>query len=167
MVALHETTLIRAPLARCFDLARSVEVHLAGNVHSGEVAVVHAGVASGLLGLGQSVTWQARHFGVRQRLTTRITAMRRPDYFQDTMLRGAFRFMRHDHFFHAVEPECTSMVDDFYFAAPLGILGVLAEAAVLRRYMRNLLRERNAAIREIAESPRWRDYLTPAVGEPS
>lgn len=34
MVRLEELTVIRAPIERCFDLARSVEVHLAGNVHS-------------------------------------------------------------------------------------------------------------------------------------
>lgn len=34
MVHLEEITLIDAPIERCFDLARSVEVHLAGNIHS-------------------------------------------------------------------------------------------------------------------------------------
>ena len=36
---IEEVTIIRAPIERCFDLARSVEVHLAGNVHWGEAAV--------------------------------------------------------------------------------------------------------------------------------
>ena len=33
MVTFEELTTIRAPIARCFDLARNVEVHLDGNVH--------------------------------------------------------------------------------------------------------------------------------------
>jgi len=162
MVRLEEFTRIRAPIGRCFDLARSVEAHLAGNVHCGEAAAATAGVTSGLAGLGQRVTWRARHLGVWQELTSEITAMRRPAYFQDTMVRGAFRTMVHDHFFRSLSPDETEMKDVFCFAAPLGILGRLAEIAVLRRYMRALLGERAAAIREIAESAAWQEYLPPA-----
>ncbi len=159
MVAIEEITLIRAPIERCFDLARSVEVHLAGNVHWGEAAVAAGGVTAGLLEMGQRVTWRARHFGVRQELVSDITAMDRPRYFQDTMVRGAFRAMRHDHFFQARGPGETEMRDVFRFAAPLGVLGRVAELLVLRRYMGRLLRERNAVIREFAESEEWRRYV--------
>ena len=60
MVTLEEITVIQAPIERCFDLARSVEVHLAGNVHCGETAVALAGVTSGLVGIAQRVTWRDR-----------------------------------------------------------------------------------------------------------
>src|SRR5208282_6180254 len=99
MVRLEELTVVQAPIERCFDLARSVEVHLAGNVHCGESAVAAAGVTSGLVGMGQRVTWRAKHFGVWHTLTSEITAMDRPTYFQDTMVEGIFCLMRHDHFF--------------------------------------------------------------------
>lgn len=159
MVTLEELMLIRAPIERCFDLARNVEVHLAGNMHWGELAVATAGVTSGLIGLGQCVTWRAKHFGVWQSLTSQITAMDRPGYFQDTMIRGPFQSMQHDHFFRSVSPQQTEMKDIFRFAVPLGILGRLAEYAVLRRYMQRLLYERNRVIREIAESAEWQKYL--------
>ena len=159
MVRLEERTVIRAPIERCFDLARSVEVHLAGNVHWGEAAVATGGVTSGLIGMGQRVTWRARHFGIRQELTSEITAMNRPEYFQDRMIRGAFRSMSHEHFFQSLSRDETEMRDVFSFAAPLGVLGRLVEVAVLRRYMQALLRERNAVIREIAESEAWRKVL--------
>ena len=159
MVRLEERTVIRAPIERCFDLARSVEVHLSGNVHWGEAAVATGGATSGLIGMGQRVTWRARHFGIRQELTSEITAMNRPEYFQDRMIRGAFRSMSHEHFFQSLSRDETEMRDVFSFAAPLGILGRLAELAVLRRYMQALLRERNAVIREIAESEAWRKVL--------
>ncbi len=93
MINLEQITLISAPIARCFDLARSVEVHVAGNTHFGEEAVAEAGADTGLLSLGDTVTWRARHFFVRQRLTSQITAFDPPRYFQDTMLHGAFRSM--------------------------------------------------------------------------
>jgi len=166
MITLEETTLIAAPIDRIFDLARSVEVHVAGNTHFGEQAVAEAGATSGLLGLGDTVTWRARHFFVRQRLTSQITAFDRPAYFQDTMLRGAFDSMQHDHYFRTLpgissEPALTEMRDVFRFAAPIPPLGRFAELLVLRRYMQALLRERNAVVKQIAESPTkaWRQYL--------
>ncbi|HZQ55205.1 MAG TPA: SRPBCC family protein [Bryobacteraceae bacterium] len=151
MVTLEELTLIHAPMERCFDLARSVDVHLKGNVRHGETAVVGGGVTSGLMGLGDQITWRARHFGMWQQLTSKITAMDPPVYFQDTMVQGVFRSLKHDHFFRALAPNRTEMRDIFCFAAPWGILGRLAEILVLRRYMRKLLWERNDALRQIAE----------------
>jgi len=152
MVRLEEVTVIRAPIERCFDLARSVEVHLAHNVHSGKVALAIGGVTSGLIGLRQRVTWRGRHFGAWHQLTSEITA-----------IRGAFRSMQHDHFLKSLSSDETEMRDVFCFAAPLGILGRLAELAVLRSYMQALLRERNAVIRQIGESPAWQKYLAPAA----
>jgi ligand-binding SRPBCC domain-containing protein len=162
MVRLEELTTIQAPIERCFNLARSVEVHLLGNVHWGEEAIATGGVTSGLVGLAQQVTWRAKHFGFRQRLTSEITAMNRPTYFQDTMIRGAFRFMQHDHFFHTLPNGQTEMKDIFWFSAPLPVLGRIAETLVLRRYMRALLRERNAVVKQVAESSEWLKYIPPA-----
>ena len=159
MVTLEEVTRIQAPLERCFDLARSVEVHLAGNVHNGESAVATGGITSGLIGLGQRVTWRAKHFGFWHQLTSEITAMDRPQSFQDTMVTGIFRFMQHDHVFRALSNEETEMKDVFRFASPIPVLGRLAEILFLRRYMQALLHERNSVIKEIAESSDWPGYL--------
>ena len=159
MVRLEEITVIEAPVERSFDLARSVEVHLKGNTHWGEEAVALGGVTSGLVGLGERVIWRARHFGVRQSLTSEITAMDAPRYFQDTMIRGAFRSMQHDHYFRTLEDGSTEMRDVFCFAAPLGVLGRVAEALLLGRYMTTLVRERNAVVKQVAESNEWRKYL--------
>lgn len=159
MVSLEEITVIRAPIERCFDLARNVEVHLLGNVHFGEQALATGGVTSGLIGLGQSVTWRAKHFGVWHQLTSEIAIMEPPVYFQDVMICGIFRFMKHDHYFRSLPSGETEMKDVFCFAAPLPVLGLLAEALILRRYMRNLLQERNLVIKQVAESSEWRKYL--------
>jgi ligand-binding SRPBCC domain-containing protein len=164
MVELEELTSIAAPVQRCFDLARSVEVHLAGNEHCGETAVAVGGVTSGLIGMGQRVTWRAKHFGVWQNLTSEITVMEPPIYFQDTMVQGAFRFMNHDHHFRALPSGETEMKDIFRFAGPLPVLGRLAEILFLRRYMQALLHERNVVIRQIAESSDWQQYLPSTPG---
>ena len=159
MVRLEDLTVIRAPIERCFDLARSVEVHLAGNIHSGEAALALGGVTSGLIRMGERVTWRAKHLGLWHNLTSEITAMDRPAFFQDRMVQGVFRFMQHDHFFRPLPHDETEMKDAFCFAAPMPLFGRLAEIAFLRRYMHALLRERNAVINEIAESSEWQRYL--------
>ena len=159
MVTLTEVTTIAAPVERCFDLARSVEVHALGNVHFGEQAVAGGGGGAGLLVRGDTVMWRARHLGVRQTLSSEITAYERPAYFQDTMIRGAFKIMQHDHHFRQLEDGCTEMRDVFRFAAPWGVLGRVAEILVLRRYMQALLRERNTVVRQVAESEAWRKYV--------
>lgn len=159
MVRLDERITIHAPIDRCFDLARSVEVHLLGNIHSGEQAVASGGVISGLIGLHERVTWRARHFGVWHSLTSEIVILKSPFHFQDVMVDGPFRSMKHDHYFRSLPGSRTEMKDTFVFAAPLGPLGLLAEALVLRRYMTALLKERNRVIREVAESDDWQKYL--------
>ncbi len=157
MVRLELHTFIDAPIERCFDLARSVEVHLLSTERMNENAV--GGVTTGLISLGESVRWRARHLGIEQHLTSRITAFDRPTYFQDTMIEGAFKFMVHDHFFREIAPNTTEMTDHFVFAAPLSILGILAETMLLRRYMKNLLDHRNEVLKRVAKSSRWAELL--------
>ena len=159
MVTLEARTIIEAPIEICFDLARSVEVHLAGNVHWGEQALAIGGVTSGLIGLRQQVTWRAKHFAIWHKLTSEITVMDRPVYFQDAMIRGPFRSMRHDHFFRVLSYRTTEMTDVFVFEAPVPIVGRLAEWTFLARHMRALLLERNLILKQVAESAEWRKYL--------
>ena len=142
-------TRVAAPPSRCFDLARDVDLHERSTAASRERAV--AGVTSGLLGPGDEVTWEATHFGVRQRLTSRMTEFDPPHRFVDEMVRGAFRRFRHEHQFRAVE-DGTEMVDIFDYTSPLGPLGKLADLLFLRRYMTRSLRDRNAYLKREAES---------------
>jgi ligand-binding SRPBCC domain-containing protein len=149
MPRIELTLRIAAPIERCFDLARSIELHARSTRATGERAV--AGKTTGLLELNEEVTWRARHFGVWQTLTSRITAFDRPTYFRDSMVRGAFQRFDHDHFFED-HGGVTLMRDVFDYAAPLGILGALAERSFLTRYMRRFLEVRNLEIRAVAES---------------
>jgi ligand-binding SRPBCC domain-containing protein len=98
------------------------------------------------------VTWEGRHFGVRQRLTSRITAFDRPRYFQDSMMKGAFASFVHDHFFEAAEGG-TTMKDLVVFRSPLGPLGSIADRLVLTRYLTRLLSARNLVLKRAAEGP--------------
>ncbi|MEM6731578.1 MAG: cell division protein, partial [Myxococcota bacterium] len=89
MPVLKLVTLIASTPERCFDLSLSVDFHASSMQGTNEVAV--DGVTSGRMKLGDSVTWEATHFAVRQRLTTEITAYDRPHSFRDSMVRGAFK----------------------------------------------------------------------------
>lgn len=156
MVEIELRTFIAAPRERVFDLSRSIDLHQRSTEATGEKAV--AGRTSGLIGMGETVTWRARHLGVTQQLTSRIAGYDRPRWFRDEMVRGAFARMEHDHWFDAAEGG-TVLRDRFRFAAPLGPLGRIAEALLLRRYMTRFLVARNAAIKHIAESEEWREFL--------
>lgn len=157
MPVIQLTTVIRAPRPVVFDLARSIDAHLDSTLGSRERAV--AGVTGGLIGLNDEITWEARHLGVKQRLTVLITAFDRPQHFQDTMTAGAFKRMVHDHEF-ADHPSGTLMTDRFDFQSPLGPLGRLVDHWFLQGYMRRFLIRRNAVLKEIAESDKWRRYIT-------
>lgn len=149
MLTIRLVTQINAPVERCFDLARSVDAHTSSTVRTRERAI--GGVTTGLLACDDVVTWEAVHFGVRQRLTVRITELDRPHRFVDELVRGAFRELRHVHEF--VERDGgTRMVDTFAFASPFGPVGRLVNALVLTRYMRAFLRERNTYLKRVAEA---------------
>ena len=156
MVRIELLTPIAAPIMRVFDLSRSVDAHVSSTAATGERVV--GGVTSGLLSLGDTITWSAVHFGVRQRLTVEITACDAPHFFEDTMRKGAFKSMVHRHHF---EPSAdgTLMRDVFEFEAPLGILGRLVEVWVLEAYMRRFLEARNAHLRELAEGQQWQAFV--------
>jgi len=149
-------TLIAAPRERVFDLARSIEAHQHSAARTQERAV--AGVTSGLIGLNGEVTWQARHLGTTQELTVRITAFERPSFFQDVMIRGSFKTMKHDHRF-AEHPGGTLMSDRFEFYSPLGVLGWLVDHLFLKAYMRRFLVRRSLALKHLAETDAWKAYL--------
>jgi ligand-binding SRPBCC domain-containing protein len=156
------TTRISAPRERCFDLARSVDVHVRSAAPTGERAV--AGRTSGLLGPGEEVTWRARHFGVALTLTSRITAFDAPGHFRDTLVRGPLRSLDHDHYFTSEGRDATTMRDVFEYSAPFAGLGRLAELLFLTRHFRRFLAARNRELRRIAESEEWRPFMPGSAG---
>jgi ligand-binding SRPBCC domain-containing protein len=142
-------TKINAPIEKVFNLSRSIDLHMESTKQTGEQAI--AGRTSGLIELGETVTWQARHFGIRQNLTSKITEFNYPRFFMDEMVSGAFKSFRHKHHFSQVDGH-TVMKDEFVFESPYGVLGNLANWLILKRYMTNLLSKRNQVIKDAAEN---------------
>jgi ligand-binding SRPBCC domain-containing protein len=156
MTHLSLVTAINGPIERCFDLARSIDLHMASTNWTGERAI--AGVTTGLIGLGPEVTWKGRHFGLEVTHTSRITAYEYPKHFQDCMVQGRFRRFCHDHYFEA-DKKVTLMQDLVEFEAPFGFVGRSVELLVLDRHMRYLMDRRNRCIKEMAESDGWKRFL--------
>ena len=148
MPVIQIVTIVRATPERCFDASRDLDLHLESMGHTGERAV--AGRTSGLIELGEQVTWEARHFGIRQRFTSKITAFDRPRYFQDSMVKGAFHSFVHDHYFEPAA-DGTVMKDVLTFRSPLGPLGALVDRLVMSAYLRKLLMTRNETLKRALE----------------
>lgn len=149
MPVIELETVIRADIFTCFDLSRSIDLHTLSTAQTREKAI--AGTTSGLIGLHETVTWQATHFGVRQKFTSKITAFDRPFHFRDEQQKGPFRLFAHDHIFSEL-PDGTLMKDVLRFQSPAGILGTLADRIVLTRYLTRFLMKRNAVISNFAEN---------------
>jgi len=139
---------IYAPRDICFNVARDIDIHTESTSQTNERAV--GGITSGLIGLNETVTWEAVHFGVKQNLTVRITEFDFPNRFVDEMEKGAFKRFYHVHEF--IEKENgTLMLDTFDYTSPFGIIGRLADQLFLEQYMKEFLIKRNRYIKKIAE----------------
>jgi len=154
MQTIRLTTWMDAPMERCFKLATSIDLHLASAAQTQEKAV--GGVTSGLIGEGETVQWQGRHFGRTRIHSSRIDGWRPFSYFREVMVEGSFALFEHEHHF-AMMDDGTRMRDEIRFAVP-GLLGRLMER-VVRRHLIAMLKQRNAVIKRVAESEEWRRYL--------
>ncbi len=147
-VTFSHVTEIGAPPEIVFDLSLDIDVHLASMAESGEQVI--AGVAHGKIGLGEEVTWAARHFGITWKMTSRITELEPPSRFVDQQTHGPFASFVHEHVF-APSDTGTVMTDNIRFTAPLGLLGRVAERAWLGWYLPRLIAERGEFIKQAAE----------------
>ncbi len=149
-------TEINADKTIVFDLSRSIDLHKISTEHTNETAI--AGITSGLIGLNESVTWRAKHFGIYQKLTSKITEFDQPTYFADEMIRGAFKGFKHEHHFEDFNGG-TLMTDIFDYQSPFGIFGKLADNMFLKKYLIELLTERNRVVKEFAETDKWKEVI--------
>jgi len=150
MPVIKLSTQINAPVELCFDLSRSIDLHVDSMRHTNERAV--AGVSQGLIGLGETVTWQARHFGIALKMTIKITGLMFATSFTDEQVKGPFKRLKHRHIFQYISPDKTLMLDEFDFESLFGVLGRMVDSLVLKSYLTQLLSQRNAVIKKSAEA---------------
>lgn len=150
-------TSINAPIHRVFDLARSIDLHEYIASHTSEKAV--AGRTRGLINQFEMVTWRAKHLGITQQLTSVISKMEGPFYFEDNMVKGPFKKIHHEHFF-TVKNGKTIMKDVFEFKVPYGWIGKLIDRFYLKNYLEKFLLNRNIQIKNFAENDnKWMQVL--------
>ena len=101
-----------------FDISLDIDAHVSSMQQSGERAI--AGTTSGTIGLGETVTWRARHFGIWFAMTSKITTLEKPTRFVDQQVRGPFRTFVHEHRFEAVGDGCR-MTDTITVGSPMGL----------------------------------------------
>lgn len=160
MPLIHLTTFIQAPISRVFDLSRSIEFHIESMHNTHEIAV--DGVTSGLINLDETVTWQAKHLFKKRLLVSKITAMKPHTFFEDSMVSGDFKSLRHEHHFKQVD-NGTIMIDLFYFEVPFGKMGLFFNTIFLKGYMKKLLQKRNELLKQALESNTWKKFVPQAV----
>ena len=148
MPVIRHDTFIEAPINVCFDLVRDVEMHTRTTSKTKEKAV--DGVTKGLLKEGDTVTWEAIHFGIKQRLTVEVVKMEAPYKFTDVMVKGAFHSFTHTHEF-LEHGQGTIMKDTFEYKSPFGIIGKMADKMFLEKYMQQFIIERANELKKIAE----------------
>ncbi|MEJ0056388.1 MAG: SRPBCC family protein [Bacteroidota bacterium] len=156
MPTIELKTIIHSDIQTCFDLARSIDLHKISTAKTNEEAI--NGRTSGLIGLNEFVTWRAKHFGITQELTSKITVFNSPFHFRDEQVKGAFRFIVHDHIFET-NGDAVIMKDVFKFRSPFGLLGQIFDKIILTAYLTKLLNDRNSIIKEYAESSEWQAVL--------
>lgn len=149
---------IAAPIERVFALSLDVGVHVDSMVaHDERIA---DGVRSGRMTEGDTVTWDARHFGIRFRMTSLVFDVDAPHAFSDRQIRGPFAEFRHRHTFEPApapgNPErsgerATLMRDEIVFRSPFGLIGRVVDALVMRRHLVRLIEQRNDTLAALAE----------------
>jgi hypothetical protein len=138
---------------RCFQLAVSIDLQSAA---TGYKAI--DGVTSGLIGPGDTVTWQGRRFGMRGSHKILIEAWHPYTYFRGIMVEGRFTGYEHDHHFAPLN-DGTRIREEIRFMASSSMLGRLREKFILQKKLMKMLKAQSALIKQAAESDRWHDFL--------
>ncbi|MGI8469114.1 MAG: SRPBCC family protein [Pyrinomonadaceae bacterium] len=141
-------TQIDVPPEVCFDLVRHISLHLQTAKNTDEKAVV--GRTNGKISLGETATFEGKHFGFTQKLTVKITEFEKPFRFVDEMTEGAFKSFKHIHEFIPLN-DGTLMRDTLRWTSPFGVLGRIADELLLKNHLRKFVTRRNTELKQIAE----------------
>ena len=133
-----------------------IDFHRHSMKHTNEKAI--GGIVEGLIDKDETVTWEAKHFGIKQTLTSVISEFDYGNNFTDVMIKGPFKSITHQHIFRFTMGK-TMMQDRFSYEIPFGFLGRLFDYLFLNIYLKKLLVRRNLALKNAAESEEWRQFL--------
>jgi ligand-binding SRPBCC domain-containing protein len=156
MVTIRTVTWVDAPVERCFRLAISVDFQLASSRYK-DVEAITSG-QSNSLEQGDTVTWRGRMFGLGRTHTHYVEVVRPFSYIHETMVDGSFMFYEQERHFAAMD-DGTRMRNEVRFSVGWGPLGRQIEKTLLKRRVAALLKWRNEALKEAAESEVWKRFV--------
>ena len=144
-------TLIKAPIDQVFDLSLDIDFHKESVSQTQEEAI--AGVVTGQIKLGETVTWRGKHLGVWFTHTSILSAYNAPTYFVDEMTDGKFKSFGHEHRFRESETKNeTYMTDILSYEVPYGIIGNIINKTLLKQHLTKFLEQRNMALKKALEN---------------
>lgn len=149
MTKIKTTTTINSPIEIVFDNCRNIEIHQYSANNTNEKAI--AGRTTGLIEIGETVTWKGKHFGFYIQHESIITEMEFPNYFVDEQLKGHFKSFKHQHIFQQKENQ-TIMTDILEYETPYGNIGKLFDKFILKNHLSNFIICRNQVLKEVSEN---------------
>lgn len=149
MTQIKITTIINASIEIVFDNCRNIDIHQYSANNTNEKAI--AGRTTGLIEIGETVTWKGKHFGFYIQHESNISEMDFPNYFVDKQLKGLFKSFKHEHIFEQKENQII-MTDILDYETPFGILGKLFDTISLKNHLTNFILHRNQILKEISEN---------------
>jgi len=155
------TTWIAAPEERCFGLATCAEFH--GVLAKGREGTASHETVHGQLNSEDRLVWPGHTAGLQVKYTTRIEALRPPNYFREVLDQGCFQHFEHHHHFTFLN-DGTRMRDELRFSLPPGPQ-CLITIPLLRRYLASRIGMRNQILKMVAETEMWKSYLPQAASQ--
>ncbi|RFM30265.1 SRPBCC family protein [Deminuibacter soli] len=155
MPVIHLTTIVHAPVDRVFDLSRNIA--LQRKSLQGQRETIINGKTSGLLQMGEEITWQTKRLGKAWTLRLQTARLEMHSFFEEIMLNGDFSKLSHQRHFKSMA-NGTVMIDLFQFEQT-GSWGKSLKQLFYIKYWRQLLEKRNELIKSVAESDKWMHFL--------
>ena len=149
MTKIQRTTTINAPIEIVFNNSRNIDIHQYSASKTNETAI--AGITSGLINKGETVTWKGKHFGIYMQHESIISEMDFPNYFVDEQVKGHFKSFKHEHIFQRKENQ-TLMIDILEYETPFGFIGKLIDNIILKNHLTNFIIYRNSVLKKLSEN---------------
>jgi ligand-binding SRPBCC domain-containing protein len=83
--------------------------------------------------------------GLKLSWVSEITFVKEKSYFVDEQLSGPYAFWHHKHFFEATE-NGTKMTDVVHYALPLGFIGRIMNALVVKNKLKDIFEHRRVMV---------------------
>jgi ligand-binding SRPBCC domain-containing protein len=100
---------------------------------------------------GTLIDYRLKLHGVPVRWRTRIEVWEPPDRFVDVQLRGPYAAWEHTHTFDAAGEAAAVIGDRVRYALPLGVLGRLVHAAIVKRDLEQIFDYRERMVAELLQ----------------